>query len=47
MSVKTASATRTGDYTQVKRCDGCGRAFWAKSTWNGVQVKCPHCAHIH
>lgn len=43
----TASKSRTGDDTQAKRCDSCGKAFWSKSSWNRVQVKCPWCSRIH
>lgn len=47
MNTVTASASRTGDYTQVHKCAGCGRAFWAKASWNRVNVKCPHCSHLN
>lgn len=47
MATETASAARTGSYTEPKKCDGCGRAFWGKRSWNGVKVKCPHCGRIH
>lgn len=47
MATKTASATRTGDYTQPKKCNGCGRAFWTNRAWNAVTVKCPHCSRLH
>ena len=47
METKTASARRTSEYTQVKKCDGCSRALWAKKSWDRVNVKCPHCKHIH
>jgi uncharacterized protein with PIN domain len=43
----TASPSRTGEYTEVKKCDGCGKAFWIPRNWNNVSVKCPHCYHIH
>lgn len=42
---ETGSASRTGDYTAVHKCSGCGKAFWAKPTWNRVSVSCPHCRH--
>lgn len=47
MQTVTASPTRTGEYTQVKRCHKCARAFWAKASWNAVMVRCPHCEHVH
>lgn len=47
MATQTASASRTGEYTQVKKCKRCGRAFWTKRSWNGVTVKCPHCKREH
>jgi predicted RNA-binding Zn-ribbon protein involved in translation (DUF1610 family) len=37
------SPSRTGDYTEPHKCRSCGRAFWAKRSWNGVTVECPHC----
>lgn len=37
------SASRTSEYTEVHKCRGCGRAFWAKSSWDRVTVTCPHC----
>lgn len=37
------SSSRVGDYTEVHKCRGCQRAFWAKRSWNGVTVICPHC----
>ncbi|WP_186764304.1 hypothetical protein [Arthrobacter yangruifuii] len=40
----TASASRTGDYSQVHTCRSCRKEFWAKSSWNGVTVQCPHCS---
>lgn len=43
----TASPNKTTEYTQPKLCDGCKKLFYAKSTWNGVNVKCPRCSHIH
>lgn len=42
---KTASAKRTGSYTEPHSCAGCRRAFWADRSWNGVTVVCPHCGH--
>lgn len=47
MATYTASPNRTSEYTEVKRCDGCGRAFWGKRFWNGVSVRCPHCSRVH
>lgn len=47
MTTKTASASRTTQYTQPKKCDGCRRAFWIPRNWNQVTVKCPHCHHLH
>lgn len=47
MATKTASPYRTSSYTNVKKCDGCGRAFWTRSDWNRVSVKCPHCSRVH
>ncbi len=46
---QTASAHRTRDHTQVHRCRSraCGKAFWAKASWNRVQVRCPHCGTIN
>lgn len=41
---ETASVRRGGDYTEPHKCRACGRAFWGKSSWNRVSVKCPHCA---
>ena len=26
---KTASANKTGDYTEPKKCNGCGKVFYA------------------
>lgn len=45
MASVTASRTRTTEYTQVHRCSGCGKAFWAKPSWNAVTVVCPRCSH--
>jgi len=39
----TASAHRTGDYTEVHRCRSCRKSFWSKRSWNRVTVNCPHC----
>ena len=36
MPTETASASRTGEFTEVKKCDGCGKAFWSKRSWNGI-----------
>lgn len=47
MVTKTASPSRTGEYTQPKRCNFCGRAFWIPRSWNGVTVLCPHCKGAH
>lgn len=47
MARETASTSRTGDYTEVKKCDGCGRAFWGKRSWDRVTVVCPHCGREH
>lgn len=47
MATETASTTRTGSYTEAKRCDGCGRTFWGKRSWNRLNVKCPHCGRVH
>lgn len=44
MATETASKSRTGDYTEVHKCSGCGKAFWGKRSWNGVTVKCPFCS---
>ena len=44
MAIVTASASRTPEYTQVHRCRVCGKAFWGKSSWNAVTVRCPHCS---
>lgn len=43
----TASRTRTSEYTEAHSCRGCRRAFWAKSSWNRVTVKCPHCGVLN
>lgn len=43
MATEKASASRTSDYTEVHKCSSCGRAFWAKPSWNAVTVICPHC----
>ncbi len=40
---ETGSSSRTSEYTDVHKCSTCGRAFWAKASWNRVNVKCPHC----
>lgn len=47
MATCTASTSRQGDYTQPHRCAGCGRTFWAKSTWNRVAVRCPRCGRLN
>lgn len=47
MSTETASASRTSDYTEAHRCRDCRKTFWAKASWNGVNVKCPHCGQIN
>lgn len=44
---ETASKNRNGDYTQVHPCRSCQKAFWSKPSWNGVNVKCPHCGTIN
>lgn len=44
---QTASSSRTSDYTEAHSCRGCHRVFWAKRSWNGVNVKCPHCSAIN
>ncbi len=41
---ETASVSRSGDYTSAHRCRSCGKAFWAKPSWNAVTVICPHCS---
>lgn len=43
MATVTASASRTGEYTEPHACRVCKRAFWGKRSWNGVTVTCPHC----
>jgi ribosomal protein L37E len=43
MASVTASASRTGEYTEPHACRKCGRAFWGKRSWNGVTVICPRC----
>lgn len=45
MATVMASGSRTSEYTEVHKCSGCGRAFWAKPSWNAVTVICPHCGH--
>lgn len=43
MTTKTASKSRTGNYTSAHKCRNCGKAFWTDPSWNRVTVKCPHC----
>jgi DNA-directed RNA polymerase subunit RPC12/RpoP len=47
MRTEKGSSSRTSEYTEVHKCGGCGRAFWAKSSWNGVRVECPHCSQMN
>jgi len=41
-----AESSRHGEYTEVIKCPGCGRAIWISPKVNGQSVQCPHCSHI-
>ena len=43
MARVNGSVSRTSEYTEVHKCRGCEKAFWAKSSWDRVTVTCPHC----
>ena len=47
MPIVAASASRSGEYTEAHRCRSCGRAFFGKRSWNGLNVKCPHCGTVN
>ncbi len=45
--MKVASKKRTSQYVNVKKCRGCGKAFWTKDSWNRETVRCPFCSKDH